>query len=222
MPTKLGPRITLVKDDLPRLKDAIRRLADTHVMVGIPRETTKRDDGSEFTNAEIGYVQEHGAPETNLPPRPHLYPTVRDAKPLIAQQLKIAGRAALSNDLPKMERTLEGLGLRVMTLVRRRIVAVIPPPLAPATVAGRIARRKSGRWRAQRRALIAANIAAGTTITDVTGATQTATEDTPGVGVFTPLVDTGNYLAHITYVVRSRRTRQDKKVGPVGKWQKGT
>lgn len=206
MPTRLGPRVTIKRNDLPNLVRAIRQLADTHVMVGIPRETTARsaDANEPMTNAEIGYVQEHGAPETNLPPRPHLYPTVRENRQVIVNALRIAGRAALTGDLPKMEQTLERLGLRMQTAVRRKIVAVLPPPLAEATVRGRIARRKSASWRRKRTAEVEANIAAG---------------NAPGEGIFTPLIDTGNYLAHITYVVRSRSTKKDKVVGQVGQWQ---
>jgi hypothetical protein len=204
MPVAISSKITMTKNDLPKLVDSIRAMADVQVMVGIPMETTDRADGQPLNNAEIGYIQEFGAPEAHIPARPHLFPTVRTNKAFIIGRLKAAGRAALIGQRQKMTDTLEGLGLAMAARVKKTIVAVIPPPLAASTVEARILRRKSPSWRSKRRSLVAANVAAGRA---------------PGEGLFTPLIDTSNYISHITYVLRSRRTKKDSVVGPVGKYE---
>jgi hypothetical protein len=63
----------------------------------------------------------------------------------------------------------------------------IPPPLAAGTVERRIGRRKSKKWRADRRALVAANVDAGLA---------------PGAGLFTPLIDSAQLLKSVSYVLR--------------------
>jgi hypothetical protein len=82
--------------------------------------------------------------------------------------------------------------------VRKKIVGGIPPPLAESTVRARIRRRKSKAWRAKRTAEVEANLAAGAAA---------------GAGIFTPLIDTSNLLGAITYVVRSKLSGRDVKVG---------
>ena len=208
MPQKLGPKLTLTLNKLPDLVRAMKRLADTRVMVGIPKETTTRmtDDGhvqyehgQPLTNAMIGYIQEHGAPEARIPARPHLYPTVRENRPLIVKMLRSAGRAAMHADIVKMDAIFEAMGMRVSTAVKRKIVSVIPPPLSERTIKQRLYKQKTLRTRKRLHALYNASVAAGKGGTDV----------------FTPLIDTGDYIAHITYVLRRKSSGKDIAVGPV-------
>lgn len=200
MPVNLLAKVTVTKDRLREVMRSIDQLGDTRVMVGIPAIATDRGDPkSPITNAEIGYIHEYGAPEANIPARPHLYPTVRAEQPLIVRELKRAGTAAFEGEPQKMVVILERLGLTVATAVKRRLTMGVPPPLAPSTVESRIARRSSATWRVKRREEVAANVAAG---------------KAPGEGIFTPLIDTGNYMSHVTYVLRSRRTKKDVKGAP--------
>jgi len=196
------PGVKTSVDQLAGLVLALKALTDTRLLVGIPRETTDRHDGEEkrpFTNAEIGYVMEFGDAAGKIPPRPHLYPTVRANRAEIVKRLKLAGQYALAGQPKKVLEVHEALGLYLQAEVRKRIRAGIPPPLAESTVRGRIARRKSKTWRAKRTAQVETNLAAGAA---------------PGEGLFTPLIDTANYLGAITYVVRSKLTGQDRSVGP--------
>jgi hypothetical protein len=199
------PSVTKVRDNTAQLRAAIERLADARLLVGIPKVASPRTDG-QFTNAEIGYVQENGAPEVNLPARPHLRPTVRENRALILKTLRRAGEAAFEGETDRATGLLDQLGLALVARVKAKVRAGIPPELAASTVAARIRRRKSASWRKKRRALIAANVA---------NPAHAATEERPGAGVFVPLIDTGNYLGHITYVLRSVRSGTDVKVGPV-------
>jgi hypothetical protein len=196
-----GVRIT--KDQLPTLIAAVRHLADRKTMVGIPKVANARTDDADapkqFNNAEIGYVQEHGSQDGRIPARPHLLPAIREHLPEVRSALRGAGKAALSlKGVGGVDAAYERLGLRAVSWVRAKIRSNVPPPLAARTVAGRIARRKSKTWKRKRRALVQANVDAGLS---------------PGEGIFTALIDTGDYLAHITYVVRSRRSGRDLTVG---------
>jgi hypothetical protein len=193
-----GFKIETVRSNRRQIETAMKRLADQRVMVGIPKVASPRNDGP-ITNAEIGYVQEHGNPETNLPARPHLRPTAEANKPLMVRLLKAAGQAAFHGDTSKADARLNQLGLALAAKVKLFIRDGIAPDLSERTVEARIRRRQTGRKK--RRALVAANVAAG---------------KAPGEGIFIPLIDTGDYMAHITYVVRGGKGKgADQQVGPI-------
>lgn len=178
---------------VPALTEATRLLLRQEVMVGVPGETNfKGRAAGEPSNAAIAYVQDNGAPEANVPARPFMRPGIALARAKIVDQLRAAGAQALKGDAAGVLARLHAAGLVAAAGVRQVITAGIPPPLAASTVAARIRRRKSGSWRARRRAEVAANVAAGAA---------------PGEGIFTPLIDTGALRASITYVVRRRGAR---------------
>lgn len=156
-----GVRVTI--DKTQGLAEAINLLANNRVMVGIPQEKDSRREAG-LGNAEIGYIMENGAPEVNIPARPHLKPGVRDVKERIADLLKQAGRLALEGRPDAVMRAYNAVGLTAQSAIKARVRAGIPPPLAESTLA---ARRRRGR---------------------------TGTK---------PLIDTGQYLAAITYVIQT-------------------
>ncbi len=182
---------------LPAINKAMKELADTRVLVGVPIETTKRT-AEPITNAAIAYIQENGAPEAHIPPRPFLFPTVRTMKPVIINYLRRAGKNALAGDLDKAIKTLEMLGLAAQSAVRMKIINGPFVPLAESTVRGRIARRASSSYRAKKSVQLDANLAAGLA---------------PQTGMFRPLIDTGSLLASITYVLRRKSTGVDIAAG---------
>ncbi|HAX2567517.1 TPA: hypothetical protein JW640_001108 [Escherichia coli] len=63
--------VTTRVDNAKAILDALRSLTKKDVLVGIPSEDSERDDVP-FGNAGIGYLNEYGSPEQNIPPRPHL------------------------------------------------------------------------------------------------------------------------------------------------------
>ncbi len=67
------------------------------MLVGIPSEDSERDDVP-FGNAGIGYLNEYGSPEQNIPPRPHPAPGVKSAEEQTVPQLKAAAQAALDGN----------------------------------------------------------------------------------------------------------------------------
>ena len=145
----------------------VRAMSKKRCLVGIPSSAAARDDGSTINNAEIGFINEFGAPEQNIPPRPHLVPGVRKAQPTIIALLESGGRRVINGGTEDVGTSLEKTGLVAINSVKALITEGIAPPLAPATIA---ARRKGN-------------------------------EEDNGA---TPLVDTGNYMAHLTYVVRDQ------------------
>lgn len=71
--------VTTRVDNAKAILDALRSLTKKDVLVGIPSEDSGRDDVP-FGNAGIGYLNEYGSPEQNIPPRPHLVPGVKSAE----------------------------------------------------------------------------------------------------------------------------------------------
>lgn len=182
--------VRIEKDNVPDLAKILADLADVMVLVGIPQENTRRP-GEPITNAEIGFIHNFGAPEANIPQREFMAPGIHVVLPQITDGLRTAALAALDGNKSNMEGALHAVGIVAATSIKKTIIADIPPPLAPATVAARIARRKSPSWRAKRRKLVAANVAAN---------------KPPGAGIFTALIDTASLLNSITYVIERVRS----------------
>lgn len=182
--------VSLVRDRVPAFREGVRTLTTQDVLVGVPGDTThKGRKAGEPTNAALAFIHDRGAPEMNIPARPFMAPGIAEARPQITAQLRAAGVAALDGNSQAVTARLHAAGLAAVAGIRAVIRAGIAPPLAASTVRGRIARRQSSTWRTQRRAEVAANVAAG---------------NAPGQGIFTPLIDTGALLSSITHVLRRR------------------
>lgn len=163
--------LTKTVDKVADITRAIRALTRNELLIGVPEEKTDRQDG-EITNAAIGYIQENGAPEINLPARPHLVPGVMSAAPQMIQVLKTGAEQAFDGNPTAARQSLEAAGLIGRNAVVALITSNIPPPLSPRTLAERS--RKAKRQ---------------LTLADVTA-----------------LIDSGQYRAAHTYVVRPRQT----------------
>jgi hypothetical protein len=195
----LAPNIQTLKTNAKNIEKSLKRLADSRLMVGIPASGAERKDPSApINNAEIGYIMENGSPDANIPARPHLMPTMRENRGLIVKTLRLAAKGAFIGIDPRA--ALNGLGLTLVAAVKMKIREGVPPPLAESTVKARIARRKSKAYRAKKRKAVVANLAAGLA---------------PGAGLFTPLIDTGDYIAHITYVIRKVGATGDESAGSI-------
>lgn len=173
-----------VKDHVPQFKEVIRRLADTHVLVGVPADDEQPHLGSgargpnrrtpvghsTINNATLGYIHEHGAPEANIPPRPHLIPGVQSVQRQIGTALGAAAKAAFGGNQGEVDQNLNKAGLTAQSAVKLKITSNIPPPLKAATIAARRRRHPS------RKAMTARDV--------------------------TPLIDTAQYINSITYIIR--------------------
>lgn len=127
--------VTVTKDILPDVLRRVQDLTNKRVLVGIPTAEDARDDGSPIGNAAIGYIQEFGEPEHNIPARPFLIPGVRAVQGKTIERLRKAGEAALAGGDPVPQMT--AAGLEAEASVKELITSIIPPPLSPRTLAER-------------------------------------------------------------------------------------
>ncbi|VXB24879.1 putative bacteriophage protein [Burkholderia sp. 8Y] len=129
----------ITRDKVASVIKAVSDLATKDVLVGIPDSAPERKDGEPISNAQIGYIQEHGAPAANIPARPFLVPGVRDAQDKIGERLGKGAKAAL-NGQDQAEQTLNAAGLIGQNAARAKINSNIQPKLADSTIAARLAR----------------------------------------------------------------------------------
>lgn len=188
---KIGAHV--LRDRMPELRAALRELANTRVMVGIPSDDVERDPvatgkvitvkgrqgrpdivinqvvKSNINNAELGYVHEFGSPASNIPARPFLIPGLKEGRGRWERYLRQAAEYALKGDAAGVQRAYHAAGLAAQAAVRAKIQSGPFQPLSPRTLAQRKAR----------------------------GVTRTA-----------PLIDTAQMRNAITYVLRKiRKTR---------------
>lgn len=121
------------------MEAAISTLTKSRVLVGIPAENAGRDD-EPITNAAIGYIQEYGAPEANIPPRPFLVPGVEDAKEGVVEAFRGGAQRATSGDASAADKALGRAGTIAEAAVRRKITNGPFVPLSEATLKQRAAR----------------------------------------------------------------------------------
>lgn len=142
----MTPGVTVVKDNTKRVKAALRALTTNRVYVGIPEAANPRpqDDEEEATNAQIGYTNEKGMPEHNIPARPHLVPGVATAKTEIERRLKQGGKLALEGRLDAVDKTFHAIGQLGMVAVKNFINKSAFVPLAEGTLARRRAKGRTG------------------------------------------------------------------------------
>lgn len=157
--------VLVVKDKTKQILAAVESVTKSSVYVGIPATKAERTDDAPIGNAAIGYIQEHGAPENNLPARPFLIPGVKAVRAKVAAIFKRAGQSAIEGRTLDVERGLNAAGMVAQVAVKKVITDGIPPPLSEGTLEKRRAR---------------------------------------GVTRETPLIDTGQLLNSITYVIRRR------------------
>jgi hypothetical protein len=166
---------------------ALKKLADVHVMVGIPQSKSGRQGTGPANNALLGYVHENGSPARNIPARPFLRPGIMNARQTITKYLEGAARAAIDGQPQQMMMQLEAAGMAGATGAQQKITDGPFAPLAPRTIAARRAKLR------------------GTTA-------LTAAQRAGGFVDIRPLIDTGQLRRSITYVIRQRGI--DVSTGP--------
>ena len=170
--------------DMEAIRKAIQALADQEILVGIPEDKTARE-GEEITNATIGYINEFGMPEKNIPARGWLIPGVRKNVDRITELMfKLGKRAKVGLTPEQVNKGLNIVGIEAVSGIRKGIQEGIPPPLADATAEARAARGRKGA------AQELANRVAG---------------EQPSLDLAKPLIDTGLFLKALSYVVVRRR-----------------
>lgn len=132
----------VTKDRVPAMLAAIKALTKDRVLVGIPSEKAFRDpDPSEprpeINNAEIGYLNEFGMPEINLPARPHLVPGIQRALPKIEKAYRDIAVKALDGDIAAVQAGETRIGFMATSAVKSMISEGLSPPLSERTLAER-------------------------------------------------------------------------------------
>lgn len=140
--------VTVTKDATAALERAVRDLVKNQVLVGVPAEGASRQpeegEKSAPTNAQIGYWMEYGAPEANIPARPHLMPGIERAQDAITARLARTGEAALTGSREAVDQGLNAVGLVAQNAVRREVTDGAFAPLAKRTIQRRQAKGRTG------------------------------------------------------------------------------
>lgn len=124
-----------------RFFQAISRLANSRVLVGVPEANAERHEkGTGPGNAALAYIHERGDPEHGIPARPFLAPGAAAAKPQVAAGLKRAAQLALSGKSP--ERGLAVAGSQAVSSVKKVFAHNSWSEVSDAGVASRIRRKE--------------------------------------------------------------------------------
>lgn len=135
--------LTIRADAAQGILDALKTLVNKDVLVGIPESKDSRDDG-EFGNAGIGYINENGSPQQNIPARPHLKPGVRSVEQEYLTHLKAAAQKALEGNAEGAITSLDRAGTVAANGVKRYITITGFTPLSDVTLAQRRKRGRTG------------------------------------------------------------------------------
>lgn len=189
---RVNDHLEVLEDNRDVVAKAIKRLANTTIMVGIPSDqeqphydesgqaakgTEKRTDTpSGIGNANIGYIHEVGAPAANIHARPWLSPGVRNSQREWTAYMRRAAQLAFAGKMSDADKAWHGAGMKAVDGVKNRIESNIPPPLAESTVARRRQRSTGSSYR--RKAVTASDT--------------------------TALIDSAQMINSISYVVRYR------------------
>lgn len=135
--------VQIIKDNLKSLLKNIESMSKKSVLIGIPSDKTIRPEVPQ-TNAELGYLHEHGSPARNIPARPFLIPGVKAANENTTKILKeYAGKAL--QDYKAIDNGLNAAGLFAQNSVKKYIIAQTNfTPLSAATIAQRKAKGFKG------------------------------------------------------------------------------
>ena len=132
-------------DRVKEVLESIDRLTRSRVLVGIPEDKSGRSEA--MTNASIGYIMENGAPEANIPARPHLVPAIKEIQGKIGTRFKSMAKKAVTlgtDSSSIVESGLNGIGLIAQAAVRKKITDGPFIPLKKSTIAARKRKGFSG------------------------------------------------------------------------------
>lgn len=135
-----------VVDHSQEVVTAISQLLATKVLIGYPGETAERKplpgEPVELNNPTLAYIHETGAPEKNIPARPHLVVGVVGVINTLTAWMMKAGKAAFAGDVKGMMKAFNGAGFVGMSAVKNKISSGPFLPLAESTI---LARERRGR-----------------------------------------------------------------------------
>lgn len=181
---------TIIADKLNSLQKSLAIVTQTQVLVGIPDKNAEREPDPDekliMNNASIGYLQENGLPEQNIPARPFLIPGVESVQDKTIASFKSALISSLSDDMAGFNRKMNEAGIVAADAVRTKIDEGPFALLSDATLRNRA--RKAAK-------------SAGTKAERKIAQLALASGDYSQIDA-QPLIDTGQLLKAITYTIR--------------------
>lgn len=102
-------------------------------------EQAQYEDGTKA--AYVAAIQEFGAPEKNIPPRPFMRPAVEENKDYWIDELK-NGVKAVSLGRMDADMVMDAIGQRMANDVQHAITKVVSPPLKQSTINARLRNKK--------------------------------------------------------------------------------
>ena len=121
------------------LEQALRHLGNKVAKVGW-FENSKYEDGTPV--AGIAAQNEFGNPSKHIPARPFMRPTII-AQKVAWQKIAENGAKAILADKATIQSVMELLGNKVVFDIQKTISQLTQPPLSPATIAARLARKSN-------------------------------------------------------------------------------
>lgn len=181
----------LKQDNSKQVAAALKELARTKVLVGVPATRTDRKQaGGQITNAALSAIHNNGAPEVGIPARPFLIPGIRAVRAAIIEQFRIAGQKSLEGDQNGVMVAFTRAGLIAQNSVRKKITDGPFVPLKPATVKNRMKGRGTKSRRASEKKYL-----------QLVGQGMDLARAQNVAGI-RPLINTGQLRAAQTFVIR--------------------
>jgi hypothetical protein len=136
--------------------------------------------------AHVAAIQEFGSPSNNIPARPFLRPTIT-AKKQVWSKLGEDGIRAVFKGKATISVVMEKIGQAAAGDIKEAITRLVSPPLAPSTIAARVAKSNLSK---ARRSDLSSKIRKGDKLN---------AKDQKSIGGLTkPLIDTGVMLNTLT------------------------
>jgi hypothetical protein len=183
----MKPVVEKIVDNLPMLEKAMEDLTRLSVLVGVPHENIRRDEGK-INNATLAYTHDNGSPARNIPARPFMKPGIKAVQARVSAMFAMAARRALKDNID-VRNSLDAIGDTAASSIRNTIRQGIPPPLSPVTIARRRFSRKTQSMRK-------GEVLAGQLFSQ--GKTRQQVMAITGIK---PLINTGSMLRSITFLV---------------------
>ena len=193
--------IKVTKDRLPEVLEAIRRMTEKDVLVGITSSTNTRDDTTAIGNAGILYIAEFGHDtHPHIPMRPVLGPALDGIRDRLAKVLKDGMSRAMQGDTGAVDEALETAGNMGRAAAVDRITSGDFTPIADSTARARMRRHNAGAlaWEKYMKATLPAGEAAKL------AENAQAAKKSMKAYLLPPLIDTGALRQALTYVIRPK------------------
>ena len=195
-----------VKSDRTRtVFDGIRSALKMEVLVGIPDSSADRapspGEKNPPNNALVGYWNEFGVPEKNIPARPFLVPGVMSIQGEIVATLTQGIVGVLSKQSGAYDKALNAVGLMAQVAVKQQILNGTFAPLSDRTIEARARRRHADTGK----------LVGNAPNRDARAFLKLRGEGVPDevlhdAGLAKPLLDTRSLIGSINYVIRIKGT----------------